>query len=283
MIRWELDLSKEKTGMNNLHRELAPISDAAWADIEEETTRTLKRYLAGRRVVDVHGPGGVGISAVGTGHLKTIAAPGDGVLARQREVKALVELRVPFELDRQQIDNVERGSNDSDWQPAKDAAQKIAYAEDRAIFEGYAAAGIDGIRQGTSNPIMTLPADVRQYPDAIAQALNQLRLTGVNGPYSVLLGADAYTALAETSDNGYPVLEHVKKLVKDVLIWAPATAGAFVLTTRGGDFALHIGQDVSIGYLSHSDSVVRLYLQETFTFLLLTAEAAVALAPPAKA
>ena len=268
--------------MNNLHRELAPISDAAWADIEEETTRTLKRYLAGRRVVDVHGPGGVGLSAVGTGHLKAIAAPSDGVLARQRQVKALVEVRVPFELDRQQIDDVERGSGDSDWQPAKDAAQKIAYAEDRAIFEGYAEAGIGGIRQGTSNPTMTLPADVREYPDAIAQALNQLRLVGVNGPYSVLLGAEAYTTLAETSDNGYPVLEHVKKLVKDVIIWAPAIAGAFVLTTRGGDFGLHIGQDVSIGYLNHSDSIVRLYLQETFTFLMLTAEAAVALAPPAK-
>jgi uncharacterized linocin/CFP29 family protein len=268
--------------MNNLYRELAPISDAAWRDIEEETTRTLKRYLAGRRVVDVHGPGGIELSAVGTGHLKTIAPPGDGVLARQHDVKALVEFRVPFELDRQQIDDVERGSNDSDWQPAKDAAQKIAYAEDRAIFEGYAAAGIRGIRQGTSNATVTLPADVRQYPDAIAQALNQLRLVGVNGPYSVLLGADAYTALAETSDNGYPVLEHVKKLVKDVIIWAPAIAGAFVLTTRGGDFGLHIGQDVSIGYLSHTESVVRLYLQETLTFLLLTAEAAVALAPAAR-
>jgi uncharacterized linocin/CFP29 family protein len=268
--------------MNNLHRELAPISDAAWTEIEEETARTLKRYLAGRRVVDVHGPGGVGVSAVGTGHVKTIAAPGDGILARQREVRALVEFRIPFELDRQQIDDVERGSKDSDWQPAKDAARKIAHAEDSIIFEGYAAAGIGGIRQGTSNPIMTLPADVRQYPDAIAQALNQLRLVGVNGPYSVLLGADAYTALAETSDNGYPVLEHVKKLVKDEIIWAPAIAGAFVLTTRGGDFDLHIGQDVSIGYLSHTDSVVRLYLQETLTFLLLTAEAAVALAPPAK-
>src|SRR5499426_1010006 len=173
MARSEWAPSKEKTGMNNLHRELAPISDAAWANIEEETTRTLKRYLAGRRVVDVHGPVGIGLSAVGTGHLKTIAAPGDGVLARQREVKALVELRVPFDLDRQQIDNVERGSDDSDWQPAKDAAQRIAYDEDRAIFEGYTAAGIGGIRQGTSNPIMTLPADVRQFPDAIAQALNQ--------------------------------------------------------------------------------------------------------------
>jgi uncharacterized linocin/CFP29 family protein len=269
--------------MNNLYRELAPISDAAWADIEEETTRTLKRYLAARRVVDVHGPGGVGLSAVGTGHLKAVAAPGDGILARQREVKPLVELRVPFELDRQAIDDVERGAEDSDWQPAKDAAQKIAYAEDRAVFEGYAAAGIGGIRQGTSNPIMTLPADVRDYPEVISQALSQLRLVGVNGPYSVLLGADAYTALAETSDHGYPVLEHVKRLVKDEIIWAPAIAGAFVLTTRGGDFDLHIGQDVSIGYLSHTDSVVRLYLQETLTFLLLTTEAAVALSPPAKA
>jgi uncharacterized linocin/CFP29 family protein len=46
---------------------------------------------------------------------------------------------------------------------------------------------------------------------------------------------------------------------------------------------LHIGQDVSLGYLSHTDVAVRLYLQETFTFLLLTNEAAVALAPPAKA
>ena len=55
--------------MNNLHRELAPISDAAWAEIEEETTRTLKRYLAGRRVVDVPTPSGVGMPAVATGHL----------------------------------------------------------------------------------------------------------------------------------------------------------------------------------------------------------------------
>ena len=129
--------------MNNLHRELAPISDSAWAQIEEETSRTLKRYLAGRRVVDVQGPTGTGLSAVGTGHLRTITAPGKGIVARQREVKALVELRVPFELDRQAIDDVDRGANDSDWQPAKDAARQIAFAEDVAIFEGYAAAGIE--------------------------------------------------------------------------------------------------------------------------------------------
>src|SRR5208283_5320000 len=154
MVRWVSVRLKEKSPMNNLHRELAPISDAAWAQIEEETSRTLKRYLAGRRVVDVEAAGG-------TGHLQKIAPPKEGILARQREVKALVELRVPLELERQAIDDVERGANDSDWQPAKDAARKLAYAEDGAIFEGYAAAGIVGIRASTSNPAMTLPYDVR--------------------------------------------------------------------------------------------------------------------------
>jgi len=265
--------------MNNLHRGLAPISDEAWAQIQEEATRTLKVHLAGRRVVDVLGPDGVPLAAVGTGHLQEIAAPAQGIIARQREVKALVELRVPFEVTRQAIDDVERGANDSDWQPVKDAARLMAVAEDKAIFEGYAPAGIEGIRQGTSNAIVALPADVRQYPNAIAQAVSQLRGVGVNGPYSVLLGADAYTALAETSDHGYPVLEHVQRLVTGEIIWAPAIAGAFVLSTRGGDFQLHIGQDVSIGYSSHNETAVRLYLQETITFLLLTREAAVALEP----
>ncbi|MGB6754162.1 MAG: family 1 encapsulin nanocompartment shell protein [Xanthobacteraceae bacterium] len=266
--------------MNNLHRELAPISDAAWSQIEEETSRTIKRYLAGRRVVDVQGPSGVATPGIGTGHLRNVAAPGNGILARQREVKALVELRVSFELDRQQIDDVERGADDSDWQPAKDAARLLAFAEDRAIFEGYAAAGIGGVREGTSNPVLPLPADIRAYPDAIAQALSQLRLVGVNGPYSVLLSADAYTGLSETSDHGYPVLGHIKRLVDGQIIWAPAISGAFVLTTRGGDFGLYIGEDVSIGYLSHDDKTVRLYLEETFTFLLLTTEASVALTAP---
>jgi uncharacterized linocin/CFP29 family protein len=269
--------------MNNLHRELAPISDAAWSEIEEETTRTLKRYLAGRRVVDFPAQAGIALPGVATGHLRSISAPADGIVANQREVKPLVELRVPFELSRQAIDDVERGSDDSDWQPAKDAAKKLAFAEDRAIFNGYAAAEIQGIREDTSNPIDALPGDVRDYPDAVAHALSQLRLVGVNGPYSVLLGADEYTALTETRDHGYPVLEHVKRIVDGNIVWAPALEGAVVLTTRGGDFELNVGQDVSIGYLSHTEISVRLYLQETFTFRVLTSEAVVVLSPSSKA
>ena len=265
--------------MNNLHRELAPISNMAWAQIEEEASRTLKRHLAARRVVDLQGPKGLDFSAVGTGHLRQIETPGDGIQAAEREIKALVELRVPFELTRQAIDDVERGAKDSDWSPLKDAARKIAFAEDRAVFEGYAAAGIQGVFHGTSNPVLALPADAKSYPNAVAQAVSQLRLVGVNGPYALLLGAQPYTAISGASDDGYPVLKHIERLVDGEIVWAPAIEGGLVLTTRGGDFELHIGQDISIGYLTHSEAAVRLYLQETFTFLLLTAEAAVVLAP----
>jgi uncharacterized linocin/CFP29 family protein len=265
--------------MNNLYRELAPISDAAWAQIDAEAARTLRRYLAARRVVDVAGSAGPALAAVGTGHQSPIAAPAEGVIARRREAKPVVELRVPFVLDRQTIDDVERGANDAEWQPVKDAARALAFAEDGAIFDGYAAGDIAGIRRGASNPALTLPADVRHYPEAVARALEQLRQAGVDGPYALVLGAAAYTALAAASDSGYPVLRHIRRLIEADIVWAAAIDGGVVLSTRGGDFDLHLGEDVSIGYLSHTDAAVQLYLQESFTFLLQTPEAAVALAP----
>jgi uncharacterized linocin/CFP29 family protein len=262
---------------NNLYRNLAPVTDAAWTEIELEATRTFKRHIAGRRVVDVSEPGGPVTAAVSTGGLLDVKAPTDGVVAQLRESKPLVRLRVPFTLSRAEIDNVERGAQDSDWDPVKEAAKKLAFVEDRAIFEGYPAASIDGIRSISSNNPLTLPADPREIPDVISQAISGLRLAGVDGPYSVLLSADVYTKVSETTEHGYPILEHIHRLVPGDIIWAPAIDGAFVLTTRGGDFDLQLGTDVSIGYTSHDADSVVLYLQETLTFLCYTAEASVAL------
>jgi uncharacterized linocin/CFP29 family protein len=185
---------------------------------------------------------------------------------------------VPFTVSRLDVDNVERGAQDSDWQPVKDAARQIAFAEDRAVFEGYPAAGIGGIRNSSSNPGFTLPAEAREYPTVISQAVSALRLAGVGGPFSLVLSAAAYTAVSETSDYGYPIREHLTRVVDGDIIWAPAIDGAFLLSARGGDYELRLGQDLSIGYLSHSAEYVELYFQESLTFLAYTAEASVALA-----
>ncbi|MFG2820094.1 family 1 encapsulin nanocompartment shell protein [Kitasatospora sp. NPDC048365] len=264
--------------MDNLHRKLAPISAAAWQELEDEVRSTFTLHLAGRRVVDLDGPHGSAFAAAGTGHLRPAGRPAPGVSARVHQVRAAMELRHPFTLSREAIDSVERGSGDSDWQPAKDAARAMALTEDRIVFEGWVEAGIEGLRAGSSAEPLPLPADVTEYPDAVSRALTTLRLADVDGPYALLLGAEAYTAVNETSDHGYPVRQHIARVLDGPIIWAPALEGGCVLSTRGGDFTLHLGQDLSIGYLSHDAETVSLYLQESVTFSLLSPEASVPLA-----
>ncbi|GAB19597.1 putative bacteriocin [Gordonia effusa NBRC 100432] len=263
--------------MNNLHRELAPISSAAWEAIEEEASRSFKRNVAGRRLVDVKGPLGLDVASVTIGHRSKIDSPGTGIVASLRHTQPLVELKVPFSVTREAIDDVDRGAQDSNWDPVVDAARELALAEDRAIFDGYQAAGITGIASADGASSIALPSDVRDYPEAVSQALARLRLASVDGPYSLALSADVYSLVNETSNHGYPILQHLQRVVTGDIVWAPAITGAFAVSTRGGDFELTIGQDVSIGYDSHDGDVVNLYFTESFTFLSYTGEAAVAL------
>ena len=267
--------------MNNLHRELAPITDAAWSQIEDEARRTFKRHIAGRRVVDVSGPHGVDFSAVGLGRTAEIDAPDDGIVARQRQVAPLVELRVavhpfPRGAGRRRARGPRRRPGRGQGRRAQDRVRRGP----RGLRGLLRPRGIAGIRAASSHEPITPPGDPRLAPEAIAQAVSKLRLAGVDGPYSVLLNADLYTAVSETADHGYPIRTHIERLIPDGdIIWAPAIDGAFVLTTRGGDFDLQLGQDLSIGYLSHDADSVRLYFQQSLTFLVYTAEAAVALLP----
>ena len=267
--------------MNNLYRDLAPVSAGAWAGIEEEAKRTFARHAAARKAVDVTGPDGPTLAGLGTGHVTAIDPPADGVTAALRNWRPVVELRVPFTLSRAEIDSVERGALDPDWQPVKDAAKAIAFAEDRAVFDGYPAAQITGLRPSSSNPSVPLASEPQGYVDMVTKALSQLRLAGVGGPYSLLLSADAYTAVSETTEHGYPILEHINRLLDGEIIWAPAIAGALLLSTRGGDYELRLGQDLSIGYLSHDAESVRLYFTESLTFAAYTSEASVPITGPA--
>ena len=98
------------------------------------------------------------------------------------------------------------------------------------------------------------------------------------GPTGWLWGVSSTSCVVETAEHGgYPLLEHLRKIVEGPIVWAPGVNGAVVLSLRGGDFVFESGQDVSIGYDSHDSEVVRLYLQESFSFHVATPEAAVAL------
>ncbi len=266
--------------MNNLYRKLAPITDAAWAQIDAEARRTFITRVAGRRVVDVPPVAGTELSAIGLGHVSLVDPPIPGVEARRRQVQPLVELRVPFELSRIAIDDVDRGSEDSNWQPVKTAVETLAAAEDTLVCTGSASSEVTGIIQSSSNPTIQLPGDPKELPKAVAQAITQLRTVGVQGPYGLLLSPDLYTAATGGADDGYPVSTHLRRVLgKDsVIAFAPALKGAIVISMRGGDYTLTLGEDVSIGYLSHDADRVQLYAQETVTFRVNTDEASVVIA-----
>ena len=266
--------------MNHLLRELAPISTSGWQEIEKEATRTLKTTLAARRLVDFVGPQGWGASAVGLGRSESIAAPTEGpgeskVRARLRKVLPLVELRIPFEMSRSDLDDVERGAKDPDTDAVIAAARAIAIAEDHAVFHGFAAAGIRGICEAQAKEGVAIGDDYEKFPAVVAAALNKLRDQGVLGPYAIALGEDVYKRVTDTTHGGYPVLDHVGHLVDGPLVWAPGLDGAVVLSTRGEDFQLTVGEDFSIGYLGHDNDTVRLYIEESFTFWLLSPQAAI--------
>jgi uncharacterized linocin/CFP29 family protein len=265
--------------MNDLLRGLAPISEAAWKQIDDEAQRTLKRVLAARRVVDFHGPLGWTHSAIDLGRVSALSAPPrEKVSGALRQVQPLVELRTDFTLSRAEVEVVDRGGPDPDLDPVRDAARAIGLAEDRAVFHGYPAAGIKGINERAKAQCITIANDYEQYPRAVADALNRLRNAGVDGPYAIALGPRCYTGLTETvSRGGYPVIEHVRRLVDGPIVWAPGIDGACVLSQRGGDFDMVVGRDFSVGYQSHDARAVTLYLIESFTFRLITPEAAVPL------
>jgi uncharacterized linocin/CFP29 family protein len=264
--------------MNHLLRELAPISTTGWQEIEKEATRTLKTTLAARRLVDFIGPQGWGVSAIGLGRSESIASPTDGkVRARLRRVLPLVELRVPFEMSLGDLEDVERGAKDPNTDAVIAAARAIAIAEDRAVFHGFGAAGIRGICEAQASEGVPIGEDFEKFPAVVAAALNKLRDQGVLGPYAIALGEGVYKQVTDTTHGGYPVLDHVGHLVDGPLVWAPGLDGAVVLSMRGEDFQLTVGEDFSIGYLGHDNEKVRLYIEESFTFWLLSPQAAIPL------
>lgn len=264
--------------MDHLYRDLAPISEAAWSQIEGEAKGRFVTYLAARKLVDLDGPHGWSYSAHDLGRVDEVASPGEGVRALQRRVLPVVELRADFAISREEIDDAERGAGDIDLPELDEAVRQVALAENATVFHGHAAAGILGVTEESSHHPISIGTDMEQYPMVVAKAVDVLRQAGIGGPYGLAIDPAHYTGIVETAEHGgYLLLDHLAQILGGPVVWAPGVEGGVVLSLRGGDFVLHSGQDLSIGYRDHDAEVVRLYLEESLTFRVMEPDAAVAL------
>lgn len=268
--------------MNHLLRDVAPVTSTAWAEIDAEARRAVKEVLAGRRLLDVGGPHGWELSAVPSGRSRPAAPPAPGIAgrvrARVREPQPIVELRTDFSLDREELERLDRGACDADLDPVRLAARDAAVAEDRVVFHGFPDVGLVGVAEESPHEPVTIDEEYDRYPSFVALAMSRLRLAGVGGPYAIALGPRCYTGVVEQSEmGGYPVLEHLRLILGGPVVFAPGVDGAVVMSLRGGDAEVVLGQDLSIGYSHHDEQSVHLYLVESFTVKVCAPEAFVAL------
>jgi uncharacterized linocin/CFP29 family protein len=265
--------------MNHLLRQLAPISDAGWEELDDEARERLLPALAARKLVDFSGPHGWDYSATNLGRTSPLeAAPCDGVTGATRRVLPLVELRASFTVLRAELRAADRGAEDADLEELDRAAHQIAVAENKAVFHGWPDASIEGIAEVSPHDAIPLGERADDYPRPVAQAVERLLHEGIEGPYALALGGEQYQRVVQTAEHGgYPLRDHLRKILEGPIVWAPGVSGAVVLSTRGGDFLLECGQDLAIGYDSHDADAVRLYIQESISFRVATPEAAVAL------
>ncbi|MGA8747077.1 MAG: family 1 encapsulin nanocompartment shell protein [Solirubrobacterales bacterium] len=265
--------------MNHLLRSLAPITDSAWELLDKEARGRLSGALAARRLVDFSGPHGWEHSATNLGRASGVkSAPAKGITGSQRQVLALIEVRAGFSVEREELRSHDRGAVDVDLGELDDAAHRMAIAENTAVFHGWPAAGISGITEVAPGKPISLGKSAEAYPRAVAGAVERLLQRGIGGPYGLALGPEEYTRVSETAEHGgYPLLDHLAKVLSGPIVWAPGVSGAVVVSLRGGDFLFECGQDLSIGYERHDEGIIRLYLEESFAFVVATPEAAVAL------
>jgi uncharacterized linocin/CFP29 family protein len=263
--------------MDHLLRHLAPISADVWAQIDDEARTRLAPALGGRKLVDFNGPFGWQHSATSTGRVSdVISAPETGLIARSRDVIRVVEVRADFTLNRSELDSAARGAVDADYGPLDDAAAKIASNENHAILDGWDEAGIVGAGQASPLAPLTRDDNPARLAQQVAAAIATLQHCGIGGPYGLALDTDTWIAATGGSDiGGSPLFAHLHEILDGPVEWAPGISGCVVLSLRGGDFLYESGQDIAVGYASHTESTVSFYLEETFTFRVATPEASI--------
>jgi len=264
--------------MEILKKKMAPLSSEMWKEIKDQAKSVLSTSRTIRKFADIDGPYGSDFATVSTGRLKVPRQKWKtGTNYGIREVLPLVEIRIPFELDLWELENIDKGAKDVELDNLDEALKSVVKLEENIIYKGLKDAGIKGLEESSKYPVEDLPDNPSDILKYIGALINRLQQNGVEGPYSLVLEENYWLELINLTD-GYPIIQQLKDLLEGQIIVNNNFDKSFLLSKRGGDYELTIGQDTSIGYDSHDDRNIKLYLTESFTFRVLSPESIVVMA-----
>ena len=253
-----------------LYRELAPISNEVWEEIDKRAREVLKSYLSARKVVKVNGPKGIDFNVVSEGRLSNVEKK-DEVYYSTYKVLPLTETRVEFEMDRWELDNILRGAKDIDYAPLEEAMKKIALFEENAVYNGLDKASINGINKSFKSETIEFGKNPTSIMEAITKGLIKLREVYEQGPFTLVVNKEAYKRIL-SEETAYPLDRKIEKLIGGKIILSHVVDGAYLLPYDHDDLELTIGRDFSIGYQAHDIEKVRFFVSESFTFRVLNSD-----------
>ena len=263
--------------MDFLKRDLAPLTNEAWEELDERAREVFIRNLRMRKLIDVEGPYGWDFSSYNLGTLdmkeNTKNALGWGI----RNSLPLIEVRYPFELDIWDLDNIERGSETPDLERLEQAAVALSSFEDKIILAGEEKANIVGLFNiATQNSVKSSSEKVEDFIRSIFDAEKKFRIKGIEGPYALVINKQVWERLF-VQQRSYPLTLILKEIMNLKVETINDLETSFIISTRGDDFKLVLGQDISLGYETRHENKVKLFFTESFTFHIKTPEAIVGL------
>jgi len=268
--------------MEWLRRHAPSLSDRVWNAIDEIAASMFKQTVVARRVADFDGPKGWGYVATQLGTFRPVSGKHASPKVRLSvpEVMVLTELRAEFSLPWSAIEIFERVGPPLESEQIEEAAREIALAEDRLLLFGNSSnPGLLTSHQSPRVALSDWSMPGRVITDLLS-AVEKLDEIGIKGPYEAVLSpAHYYSYLRQTGEGGsYPAAKQLGIVIQKVYS-SPVMDGAVLFSTRGGDFLITVGGDLTVGYRAHDDTSVHLFCVETISAQLLKPKAVCIIRP----
>jgi uncharacterized linocin/CFP29 family protein len=190
------------------------------------------------------------------------------------EMALLAEIRADFSLSWTAVEVFERGAPTLDTSAGEGAAREVALAEDRIVLYGDPVG--HGFLESEGSPSVTVQdwSKPGQALSDVLRAVEALDGLGISGAYELVLSPARYYAFLQgAEDGGYPTSRHLKTVIEGVHRSAVLKQAGALFSTRGDDFVITVGGDLSVGYRGHDTAGVHLFCIETVASQVVTPEA----------
>lgn len=248
--------------MNNLNKNMAPISDKAWEVLNERTKEILLKVISARKFMSIKDVGDSKGVFTGKINIKKENDIEYGIY----DVLPLIETRFNFTLNRWELDNLDRGDKNIDLDNLDKAVFEAGKFEENLIYNGLD--NIKGLIDSCNNPPMKIGDNPKEILTNISKAIIVLKDKYSSDNLDLVVNYDTWVKLNSTESH-IPLVKRIKELINGDIIISKFIPKTILIPHKNENFEISVGNDFSIGYQNHTSREVTLFITESLVFRIL--------------